>query len=50
MLLGNIAQNINSDINVIALIGERGREVNEFIANHLNETTRKKISFGRGLQ
>ena len=42
MLLGNIAQNIDSDINVIALIGERGREVNDFINNHLNETTRKK--------
>ncbi len=42
MLLGNIAQNIDSDINVIALIGERGREVNDFIVNHLNETTMKK--------
>lgn len=42
MLLGNIAQNIDSDINVIALIGERGREVNDFITNHMNETTMKK--------
>lgn len=42
MLLGNIAQNIDSDINVIALIGERGREVNDFISNFLNETTMKK--------
>ncbi|CEG57447.1 FliI/YscN family ATPase [Legionella fallonii] len=42
MLLGTIAQQINSDVNVIALIGERGREVNEFITHYLNETTRKK--------
>lgn len=31
-LLANMAQHIHSDINVIALIGERGREVNEFIS------------------
>ncbi|MCL9682635.1 FliI/YscN family ATPase [Legionella maioricensis] len=42
MLMGNIAQNIDSDINVIALIGERGREVNDFIFNHLNEVTMQK--------
>lgn len=41
MLLGNIARTIDSDINVIALIGERGREVGDFI-NHLNEETLKK--------
>jgi flagellum-specific ATP synthase len=34
-LLGMIARNTNADVNVIALIGERGREVNEFIANDL---------------
>lgn len=34
-LLGMIAKNSNADINVIALIGERGREVREFIENEL---------------
>lgn len=33
--LGMIAQNTNADINVIALIGERGREVLEFIESDL---------------
>ncbi len=31
MLLGQMARSTNADINVIALIGERGREVKEFI-------------------
>ena len=30
-LLGTIARNTNADINVIGLIGERGREVNDFL-------------------
>jgi flagellum-specific ATP synthase len=34
-LLGMIARNTNADVNVIALIGERGREVNEFIESDL---------------
>lgn len=33
--LGMIARNTNADLNVIALIGERGREVREFIENSL---------------
>jgi flagellum-specific ATP synthase len=34
-LLGMIARNTNADVNVVALIGERGREVNEFIERDL---------------
>jgi FliI/YscN family ATPase len=34
-LLGMIARNCAADVNVIALIGERGREVREFIENDL---------------
>ncbi len=36
-LIGMIARNTNADINVIALIGERGREVKEFIDKDLGE-------------
>jgi flagellum-specific ATP synthase len=35
VLLGMIARNTVADVNVIALIGERGREVNEFIEKDL---------------
>ncbi len=34
-LLGMIARNGGADVNVIALVGERGREVREFIENDL---------------
>ena len=37
VLLGMIARKTRADVNVIALIGERGREVNEFIAKELGE-------------
>jgi len=36
-LLGMIARNTEADINVIALIGERGREVREFLETDLGE-------------
>lgn len=36
-LLGMIARNTAADVNVIALVGERGREVREFIENDLGE-------------
>jgi len=35
VLLGMIARNTKADVNVIGLIGERGREVREFIENNL---------------
>ncbi len=37
VLLGMIAKNTSADVNVIALIGERGREVREFIERDLGE-------------
>jgi len=36
-LLGMIARNTSADINVVALIGERGREVNDFIEKDLGK-------------
>lgn len=42
VLLGMIARNTNADVNVIALIGERGREVREFIERDLGEEGLKR--------
>ncbi len=36
-LMGMIAKNVKADINVIALVGERGREVLEFVQNDLGK-------------
>lgn len=41
-LLGMIARNAVADVNVISLIGERGREVREFLINDLGEEGMKK--------
>jgi len=41
-LLGMIARNTQADVNVIALIGERGREVRDFIEKDLKEDGLKR--------
>lgn len=41
-LLGMIARNTTADLNVIALVGERGREVREFIERDLGSLGLKK--------
>jgi len=41
-LMGMLARNTEADINVIALVGERGREVRDFIEESLGEEGLKK--------
>lgn len=41
-LLGMIARNASADVNVIGLVGERGREVRDFIEKDLKEEGMKK--------
>jgi flagellum-specific ATP synthase len=41
-LLGMMARNTSADVNVIALVGERGRELKEFIENDLGEEGLKR--------
>ncbi|MBO5948596.1 FliI/YscN family ATPase [bacterium] len=41
-MLGMIARNSDADVNVVALIGERGREVREFVEDALGEEGMKK--------
>ncbi len=42
ILMGMIARNTSADISVIALLGERGREVREFIETNLGEDGLKR--------
>ena len=42
VLMGMMARNTSADVNVIALIGERGREVKEFIEKDLKEEGLKR--------
>jgi flagellum-specific ATP synthase len=42
-LLGMIARSSKADVNVVALIGERGREVREFIEFHLGDALAKSV-------
>lgn len=42
VLLGMIARYTEADVNVIALVGERGREVRDFIEKNLSEETLEK--------
>ncbi|MFC1511061.1 flagellar protein export ATPase FliI [Candidatus Margulisiibacteriota bacterium] len=41
-LMGMVARNAEADVNVIALVGERGREVRDFIEESLGEEGMKK--------
>ena len=41
-LLGMIARHVKTDINIVALIGERGREVREFLEYELGPDGLKK--------
>jgi flagellum-specific ATP synthase len=42
VLLGMMARNTKADVNIIAMIGERGREVREFIENDLGDEGLKR--------
>ncbi len=42
VLMGMIARNTSADVSVVALIGERGREVREFVERNLGEEGLKK--------
>ena len=42
MLLGQIAKHTSADVSVVALVGERGREVNEFLQQSLGEAGLKR--------
>src|SRR6202035_2862931 len=41
-LIGMMARNTNADLTVLGLVGERGREVRDFLENALGEAGRKR--------
>jgi flagellum-specific ATP synthase len=43
VLMGMMARNTSADVNVIALIGERGREVNEFLDKDLKDGLKNSV-------
>jgi flagellum-specific ATP synthase len=43
LLLGMLAQNSTADVNVIALIGERGREIREFVEENLAGAAERSV-------
>ncbi len=45
VLMGMIARGTNADVRVIAMIGERGREVREFIESSLGEAKKDSVVF-----
>ena len=45
-LMGMIARNVKTDINVIALVGERGREILEFVEKDMGEEGMKRTGGG----
>ncbi|WP_029920470.1 FliI/YscN family ATPase [Nevskia soli] len=42
-LLGMLAQNSTADVNVVALIGERGREIREFVEENLGAAAERSV-------
>ncbi len=42
-LMGMIAQSSAADVNIIALIGERGRELRDFVENHLGDSIKRCV-------
>jgi len=43
VLLGEVAKHTKAAVNVIALVGERGREVQDFLQNNLNEGLSRSV-------
>ena len=44
MLLGMMTKFTNADVVVVALIGERGRELGNFVSDILNDDTKKRTT------